>query len=94
MSSSEFEWDAEKATRNYDKHGVSFEEAASVFEDALFISFLDERHSRDEERYITIGRSLGNRVLLVAHTERGLRIRIISARPATRAEERFYAEAE
>ncbi len=88
-----FEWDTDKAEKNLRKHNVSFEEAASVFDDPLFIAFLDEEHSRDEERYITIGLSNMNRLLLVAHTERNDRIRIISARKATKNEEKFYQEA-
>ncbi|MCU0508695.1 MAG: BrnT family toxin [Anaerolineae bacterium] len=94
MDSEHFEWDRDKASRNIEKHGVSFEEAATVFSDELYITLLDEDHSTDEERYITIGRSKQERLLLVAHTERGTRVRIISARQATRAEERYYAEAE
>lgn len=94
MSSAEFDWDPDKAVRNVEKHGIAFEEAATVFDDPLFISFVDDLHSSDEERYITLGKSQRDRLLLVAHAERGTRIRIISARAATRAEERFYAEAE
>ncbi len=94
MSNTEFEWDPDKAARNLAKHGVSFGEAATVFEDELFITLLDEKHSADEERHITIGRSQRERLLLVAHTERGTQVRIISARTATRAEERYYEEAD
>jgi uncharacterized DUF497 family protein len=65
-----------------------------VFDDPGFITFLDEEHSAEEERYITIGSSKSRRLLMVAHTERVGRIRIISARKATRKEEQFYAEAE
>jgi uncharacterized DUF497 family protein len=89
-----FEWDTNKAAKNIKKHQVSFDEAATVFDDPLFITFVDEEHSVEEERYITIGLSKGGRLLMVAHTDRGGRIRIISARKATKKEEQFYAEAE
>jgi uncharacterized DUF497 family protein len=90
----QFEWDETKAANNIDRHGVSFQEAATVFDDPGFITFLDEEHSTAEERYITIGLSKSRGLLVVAHTERGERIRMISARKATRKEEQFYAEAE
>ena len=90
----QFEWDPNKAVRNIEKHRVSFEEAATVFDDPLFITVIDEEHSVEEERYITIGLSQRGRLLLVAHTDRAGQIRIISARKATKREERFYAEAE
>ena len=89
----DFKWDPEKAEKNTRKHQVSFEEACSVFDDPLFITVLDEEHSIDEERYITIGLSNRNRLLLVAHAEWNNRIRIISARKATKNEEKFYQEA-
>lgn len=89
-----FEWDPEKAQRNIRKHDVGFDEASSVFEDPIFITVLDEEHSDDEERYITIGFSNKTRLLLVAHAERGNQIRIISARKATKNEEKFYEETE
>ena len=88
-----FEWDPEKAGSNLKKHQVSFEEAGTIFEDPQYISFIDEEHSADEERYITIGLSTRNRLLMVAHAERGDQIRIISARKATKNEEKFYQEA-
>jgi len=90
----QFEWDETKATKNIEKHRVSFDEAATVFDDPMFITFVDEEHSVDEERYITIGLSKQGRLLMVAHTDREGRIRIISARKATKIEEHFYAEAE
>ena len=90
----QFEWDPNKAAKNVEKHQVSFEEAATVFDDPMFITFIDEEHSVDEERYITTGLSNRGRLLLVAHTDREGRIRIISARKATKKERRFYAEAE
>jgi uncharacterized DUF497 family protein len=90
----QFEWDPVKARLNSAKHGISFEEASTVFDDPLFITFLDEEHSTDEERYITLGLSKSNALLLVAHTDREGTIRIISARKATKNERRFYEEAE
>ena len=91
----QFEWNPEKAKKNLKKHGVSFEEASTIFDDPDFISFLDEEHSLpDEERQITIGMSDKVRLLMAAHTERKRRIRIISARKATKNEEKFYNETE
>jgi uncharacterized protein len=89
----DFEWDPEKAEKNLLKHDVNFDEASSVFDDPLYITFLDEEHSNNEERYITIGMSNTGRILLIAHAERKDRIRIISARKATKNEEEFYQEA-
>ena len=88
-----FEWDPDKASRNAEKHHVSFEEAATVFDDPMFITFIDDEHSIDEERYITIGLSSRDRLLMLAHADRKDHIRIISARRATKKEEKFYAEA-
>ena len=90
----QFEWDPSKAARNIAKHQVSFEEAVTVFDDPMFITVVDEEHSVDEERYITIGLSKGGQLLMVAHTDREGRTRIISARKATKKEGRFYAEAD
>lgn len=90
----QFEWDPEKAKKNLKKHGVSFEEASTIFDDPQFISFLDNEHSDEEERYIPIGISEKLRLLIAAHTERIRRIRIISARKATKNEENFYNETE
>ena len=89
----QFEWDPEKAKANLQKHQVDFEEASTVFDDTQFITFLDDEHSADEERYITIGLSKKSRLLMVAHTDRNERIRIISARKVTKHEEKFYQEA-
>jgi uncharacterized protein len=89
----QFEWNPAKAKTNLAKHEVSFEEASTVFDDPMFITVLDDEHSQDEQRYITIGLSANNRLLMVAHTERENRVRIISARKATKNEEKFYAEA-
>jgi hypothetical protein len=88
----DFEWDAEKAAANLKKHSVSFGEAATVFGDDLSLTFADPDHSDDEQRFITMGQSDFGRVLVVAHTDRGDRIRIISAREATRAERKTYEE--
>ena len=87
-----FEWDSTKATANARKHGVSFEEAQSLFYDEYAVQFFDEDHSGDEERFLLLGMSTGARLLLVCHCERdaGNTIRIISARKATRRESTFY----
>jgi uncharacterized DUF497 family protein len=87
-----FEWDSDKASKNVEKHNVSFEEAATVFDDPIFITFIHDEHSIDEERYITIGLSSRGRLLMLAHADRKDHIRIISARRATKKEEQFYAE--
>jgi uncharacterized DUF497 family protein len=86
----EFEWDPEKAVGNLEKHGVTFEEAASVFFDPLSITINDPKHSLEETRLIIVGHSILQRILVVVHTDRGDKIRIISARPATAAEKRSY----
>jgi uncharacterized DUF497 family protein len=78
-----FEWNPEKAKVNLQKHQVNFDEASTIFDDPQFISFLDEEHSTDEERYIT----------MVAHTDCNDNIWIISARKVTKHEEKFYQEA-
>lgn len=88
----EFEWDPEKAVRNLAKHGVSFHEAASVFADPMAITYPDPDHSDDEERFLTFGHSNEGRLLVVSHTDRGERTRIISARRATRRERKIYEE--
>jgi uncharacterized DUF497 family protein len=87
-----FEWHAAKAARNFSRHGVSFEEAASVFYDALAVTGRDPDHSEGEERWVTFGVSSAGRLLVVSHTERGEAIRIISARKATKSERRIYEE--
>jgi uncharacterized protein len=87
-----FEWDPQKAERNLSKHGVSFAEASTVFGDDLAITIPDPDHSIDEERYITLGWSNRRRLLMVAHADRGNRIRIISARELTRREQKAYEE--
>lgn len=87
-----FEWTPRKAEINLRKHGVSFTEAGTVFGDDLAISVPDPDHSDNEERYITIGWSYRRRLLMVAHTDRGDRIRIISARELTQSERKAYEE--
>jgi uncharacterized DUF497 family protein len=86
----EFEWDSKKAKSNLRKHKVSFEEAATVFNDILSFTFEDEAHSDVERRYATLGMSYRGRILVVAHTMRGEKVRIISAREATPRERRWY----
>ncbi len=88
----EFEWDPEKAARNWVKHGVSFHEAATVFGDPLAITYHDPDHSEDEERFLTFGHSNEGHLLVVSHTDRGERTRIISARRATRRERKIYED--
>ena len=88
----QFKWDTAKAAENLAKHAVSFEEAATVFRDTLSATGADPDHSVGEERFITFGVSTSGRLLVVAHTERGDTIRIISARPATPGERNIYEE--
>lgn len=88
----DFEWDSPKAAGNVRKHGVVFDEAATVFLDELAVSGADPDRSLGEARYITFGMSSLGRLLAVAHTYRSGRIRIISARRATRAERKIYEE--
>ena len=89
-----FDWDPAKAAYNLRKHGVSFEEAQSVFYDEFAIQFYDEAHSSDEERFLMLGMSSGAHLLLVCHCERdgGDIIRIISARKATKQESSHYEQ--
>jgi uncharacterized protein len=89
----EFEWDPRKARTNLRKHGVSFTEAGTIFGDDLAITVSDPDHSDNEDRYITIGWSARRRLLIVSHTDRGDRIRIISARELTKAEQKEYEKA-
>ena len=88
----EFEWDEAKAASNQKKHGVTFEEAATVFADPLAAIFDDEVHSEEEQREIIIGHSAKKRLLLVCFTERAEAIRIISARRATKRERKDHEE--
>jgi uncharacterized DUF497 family protein len=87
-----FEWDRGKAAENLAKHGVSFEEAATIFRDPLSATGADPDHSVDEERFVTFGMSTSGRLLVVAHTDRDDTIRIISARPVTPSERSIYEE--
>jgi uncharacterized protein len=88
----EFEWDQKKAALNHSKHGVSFDEAKTVFDDPLYIDFFDPDHSNHDQRYIIIGESKENRLLIVSYTEREEKIRLISAREATQKERKDYEE--
>ena len=85
-------WHPEKARSNLRKHGVTFEEAASVFRDVLSVTISDPLHSTEESRFLTVGRSDRDRTVVVVHSEVGETIRIISARPATQRERREYEE--
>ena len=87
-----FEWDPQKAAANQSKHGVSFDEAKSVFDDPLYVDFYDPDHSDGEHRYIIIGQSHRSRLLMVSYTERNDTIRIISSREVTRTEREAYEE--
>lgn len=89
----EFQWSARKAIANREKHGVTFEEAVAAFYDPLSRTIEDPDHSHGEARYLLIGQSLRGRLLVVAHADLGGSIRIISARLATRREQRAYEEA-
>jgi uncharacterized DUF497 family protein len=90
--SMKFSWDPKKAAANLRKHGVSFEEASTVFRDTLSATAADPDHSIEERRFITFGNSKKNRLLVVAHTEEDDKIRIISARLMTKQERRIYEE--
>lgn len=87
-----FEWNPRKAGENLRKHGVSFDEASSVFDDPLGITYPDPDHSEDERRSVTFGFSSLSRLLVVSHTERDDTSWIINARPATRSEHKIYEE--
>jgi len=88
----ELEWDPKKAAANLRDHGVSFEEAATVFGDLLAVTFDDPDHSIGEHRWLTFGLSSAGRTLVVSHIERGAKTRLISARLATRHERKIYEE--
>ena len=88
----EFEWDSKKAVRNLHKHGVSFEEAATVFDDPLAAYYEDPDHSITERRYLTIGKSANGRLIHIAFADRAQRIRIVQARKLTKNERRQYEE--
>ena len=85
-----FEWNEKKAEDNFRKHGVSFDEAKTVFNDPFSITIYDPDHSSDEQRYVDIGLSSKGRLIVVSYRERDKRIRIISSREATRKEQREY----
>lgn len=86
----DFEWDPVKDAENQAKHGVTFEDASTVFGDPLAVTIVDPDHSGDEQRFVTTGMSAQQRLLIVAHTDRDDWVRIISARPVTTAERRVY----
>lgn len=88
----EFEWDEKKASANSKKHGVGFHEAATIFGDPLALTFSDPDHSKTEQRFLTFGLSQSNRLLVVAHTDRGNAVRIISARRMSKQERAIYEE--
>jgi uncharacterized DUF497 family protein len=87
-----FEWNKNKANQNLLKHSISFEEASTAFQDKMSITINDPLHSEDEDRFILIGYSKNNRLLVVVHTDRNNRTRIISARLATKKERIKYEE--
>ena len=86
----DFEWNHQKVEINFQKHGVTFDEASTVFGDSLSLTFPDHEHSIQEERYLIIGLSSKNRILVISHIYRDESIRIISARQATKREQKFY----
>jgi len=90
MEDVEFEWDDEKAKGNLEKHGVGFDEGATIFNDPLIATMPDPDHSGSEERYVSIGISMRGDLLVVVHTERGERIRLISCRKANSVERKTY----
>jgi uncharacterized DUF497 family protein len=87
-----FEFDPDKAAANLKKHGVSFDEAATVFNDPLSSTLPDDQHSNDENRFITVGMSIKQRLLFVVYTETDSRIRLIGARPVTAVEREQYEQ--
>jgi len=87
-----FEWDEIKAKTNFKKHKVSFEEGKTIFNDPFLFTFPDDVHSSTEERFINIGLSANGLILVLTHTERQDKIRIISCRKATALERKFYEE--
>lgn len=86
----EFEWDSNKADANLKKHDISFEEASTVFNDPLAITFVDPDHSECEERFITIGLAVSDNLLMVAHLDKGKVVRIISSRKLNKQERKAY----
>jgi hypothetical protein len=88
----QFEWDSRKAKANEEKHGISFEEAATVFNDERSLTMFDYTHSHDEDRFIDLGRSKNGTLPIVVYTERKDKIRLIHARKANKEERKFYEE--
>jgi uncharacterized DUF497 family protein len=88
----EFNWDEKKAAANLADHGVSFDEAKTVFDDPLYVDFYDPDHSYDEHRYLIVGESRQGRLLIVSYTERGESVRLISAREVSLLERKAYEE--
>jgi uncharacterized protein len=89
-----FEWDPKKARLNLKRHGISFDEASTAFRDPLSQTIEDPLHSENEERFVLIGQTIQGRILVIVHTDRGERIRIISARLATKKERLRYEKNE
>ena len=87
-----FEWDPNKDRKNLKIHGITFDEASTVFKDTLSLTIYDPLHSQSEDRFVLIGNSYKNRLLVVIHTEHEDRVRIISAREATTNERKQYEE--
>jgi uncharacterized protein len=87
-----YAWDDNKAVKNLAKHGISFTEAKTIFDDPLYVDFYDLDHSDEEERYLIVGESNRGRLLIVSYTERRESIRIISAREVTKSEREIYEE--
>lgn len=85
-----FEWDKEKAESNLKKHGISFDEAISAFDDLFNVDLFDPKHSEDENRFILVGQSENESILIVSYAERGDKIRIITARKVTSKERKDY----
>ena len=85
-----FDWDEEKAKSNLAKHGISFDEATSVFDDPLFLTFADPEHSLQEQRFLIMGESARGRLLVISYTDRKDITRLVSVRPATRKERKAY----
>ncbi|HEX8267232.1 MAG TPA: BrnT family toxin [Pyrinomonadaceae bacterium] len=88
----EFDWDAEKEESNLKKHGVTFDEARTVFDDLFYVDLYDPAHSENEHRFLIVGESNQKRLLIVSYTERNEKVRIISARELTPKERRNYEQ--
>ncbi len=87
-----FEWDPNKAKENLEMHGISFDEASTAFHDTLSLAIYDPLHSEEEDRFVLIGSSHRNRLLVIVHTDRGDKIRLVSARKASKKEREQYEE--